>query len=143
MLIGLEQIKNDLKRMTHPDAYVSLFREIGTLLLDTIKSKTNSGLDYLNRRFSPYSEAYKKLKLKKALYTGRVNLRYTGQMMDSMIKVEAPKEVRITFSNAEAKEKAVYNQEGDTPREFMNASKEIEAQIDGMVIKHIDKMLGM
>ena len=140
MIIGIDSIRRFWQRVIDPQAYVSLFNDIGLVITDSIQIKTASGYDYLNNKFSPYTDAYKRWKVSKG-HSGRVNLRLTGQMLDSLVSKPEPKGVVITFDNQKANDKANYNENGRTPRRFMGIPPEVEKQIDDMVEKHIDDLL--
>jgi hypothetical protein len=57
---------------------------IGYKIIDLIISRTLCGKDIKGRSFAPYSEDYKKRKIKEGYYTGCVNLWRKGTMLSAM-----------------------------------------------------------
>lgn len=114
-------------------------------IADTIDDRTSKGKDYLNRKFEPYSEAYKKRK-----GSSQVDLRLSGKMLDAMkTKVISAKEgkVYIEARSYGGKTKAKTDMiaqihttgTGKQPRrEFMNISKSMERKI---IKEHYDDPL--
>jgi len=141
MLIGLDEVRRMWERVIDPNAYTNLFKDIGIVITDGIQQRTAAGIDYLKNTFSPYTEAYKKWKQRKGLYTGKVNLKVSGHMLGSLVSKPEPKQVEITFSNTKAMETAYYNEEGRKPRVFVSIPPDVEKQIDKMIDKRIDELL--
>ena len=137
---GLDSVKVMLGNITTPGDYTPLLKSIGAKILTSIKTKTAIGIDYLNRKFNPYSEAYKKWKIKKG-YSGIVNLNLTGQMMGSLQVDVQDTDVIVRMNNQEAIDKTTYNQDGRVPRPFMGVSPEVEAEINEMIDKYVSDLL--
>ena len=142
MLKGINEIRIMWKNVLAPQSFENLFKEIGIIIQDSIQQRTDRGIDYLNNRFSPYAEVYRQWKIGKG-YSGRVNLRLTGQMLDSLEAKPEPKGVVVGFDNSKANDKANYNENGKKQRLFVGIPPDIEKQIDEMVSKHIDNLLGI
>ena len=117
-------------------------------IVDSIKEgilvKTAKSHDYMGRNFKPYSKAYAKKK-----GSSRVNLRVSGEMMDS-IDAEAtdPRHGKVSIGGDRALIALFHNKGGPRPgrppqREFFNVSK---SAIQNLAKKHIDdpimKLLG-
>lgn len=142
MLTGMDDIYRMWDNITNPTNYDILFKDIGQVIKDSIDQRTASGFDYFDRKFSPYTYAYKRFKMRRG-FTGRVNLRLSGHMLDSLKIQRGPMMVRLHFDNEKANDRAFYNEEGREPRLFVGIPPIVEKHIDEMVSKHIDRLLGI
>ena len=98
--------------------------QAGFQLLDIIRTKTSKGIDFRDRPFLPYSQGYLK-KLNKEGKSTKVDLFYSGRMLGALtpsgrtIKKTGTNKISVNFSNAQMRQRAVFNQVlGKTKREF-------------------------
>ena len=98
--------------------------QAGFQLLDIIRTKTAKGIDFRDRPFVPYSQGYLK-KLNKEGKSTKVDLFYSGRMLGALtpsgrtIKKTGTNKVSVNFSNAQMRQRAVFNQVlGKNKREF-------------------------
>ena len=77
----------------------------GFQLLDIIRTKTQKGIDFRDRRFPSYSESYLK-QLQREGKPTKVDLFYSGRMLGALtpsprtIKKSGKNKISISFSNA-------------------------------------------
>ena len=95
-------------------------RQAGFQLLDIIRTKTAKGIDINSRKFAPYSSGYLK-KLNREGKKTAVDLFYTGRMLGSLtpnqtIKKTGKHKVTLAFTNAEMRQRALYNQVLNEPK---------------------------
>ena len=98
--------------------------QAGFQLLDIIRTKTAKGIDFRDRPFAPYSQGYLN-KLNKEGKSTRVDLFYSGRMLGALtpsgrtIRKTGINKVSVNFSNAQMRQRAVFNQVlGKNKREF-------------------------
>jgi len=139
---GLDAVRKIVENTTNVSAYNALLYNIANVVLTTIQTKTAAGFDYLNGKFQPYTEVYKKFKIKRG-YSGDVNLRLSGQMMDNLKVITRDNQVIIGFDDAVAEKKARYNQTGRVPRHFVGIGPDLDKQITKMIDEFVNKLMGM
>ena len=98
--------------------------QAGFQLLDIIRTKTAKGIDFRDRPFVPYSAGYLK-KLQREGKATKVDLFYSGRMLGALtpsgrtIRKTGTNKVSVNFSNAQMRQRAVFNQVlGKNKREF-------------------------
>ena len=98
--------------------------QAGFQLLDIIRTKTSKGIDFRDRPFLPYSAGYLK-KLQKEGKSTKVDLFYSGRMLGALtpsgrtIRKTGINKISVNFSNAQMRQRAVFNQVlGKNKREF-------------------------
>ena len=99
-------------------------KQPGFQLLDIIRTKTQKGIDFRDVPFVPYSSGYLK-KLQKEGKSTKVDLFYSGRMLGALtpsgrtIRKTGTNKVSVNFSNAQMRQRAVFNQVlGKNKREF-------------------------
>ena len=109
--------------------------QAGFHLLDVIRTKTKKGIDYKDSPFAPYSEGYLK-QLQKEGKPTVVDLWYSGEMMGALtpsghtIKKTGKNIVSVNFSNAQMRQRALFNQVLNEPkREFFGFNQRTESII--------------
>ena len=121
-------------------------KQAGFQLLDIIRTKTQKGIDFNDRKFAPYSSGY----LKKLNREGKktvVDLFYTGRMLGSLspsstIKKTGKHKVSLAFSNAQMRQRALFNQVLNEPkRKFFGFNKRTEKIINKTFNKFVQKEL--
>ena len=98
--------------------------QAGFQLLDIIRTKTQKGIDFRDAPFVPYSSGYLK-KLQREGKSTKVDLFYSGRMLGALtpsgrtIRKTGTNKVSVNFSNAQMRQRAVFNQVlGKNKREF-------------------------
>ena len=98
--------------------------QAGFQLLDIIRTKTKKGIDFRDRPFAPYSQGYLN-KLQREGKSTKVDLFYTGRMLGALtpsprtIKKTGENKITLGFSNAQMRQRALFNQVlGKRKREF-------------------------
>ena len=124
-------------------------KQAGFQLLDIIRTKTQKGKDFRDRKFAPYSSGYIK-KLNREGKKTAVDLFYTGRMLgaltpNSTVKKTGKHKVTLAFSNSQMRTRALYNQVlNDPKREFFGFNKRTEniisKQFNRFVSKELRKM---
>ena len=124
-------------------------KQAGFQLLDIIRTKTQKGKDFRDRKFAPYSSGYIK-KLNREGKKTAVDLFYTGRMLGSLtpnstVKKTGKHKVTLAFSNSQMRTRALYNQVLNEPkREFFGFNKRTEniisKQFNRFVSKELRKM---
>ena len=122
-------------------------KQAGFQLLDIIRTKTQKGIDFRDRKFAPYSSGYLK-KLNREGKKTAVDLFYTGRMLGSLspsstVKKTGKHRVSLAFSNAEQRKKALFNQVmmGDKSRKFFGFNKRTENIIKKQFNRFVQKEL--
>ena len=106
-------------------------KQAGFQLLDIIRTKTQKGKDFNDRKFAPYSSSYLKQLNREGKKTA-VDLFYTGRMLGSLtpsstVKNTGKHKVTLAFSNSQMRQRALYNQVlNDPTREFFGFNKRTE-----------------
>ena len=120
--------------------------QAGFQLLDIIRTKTKKGLDINSLPFSPYSSGYIK-KLNREGKSTKVDLFYTGRMLGSLspnstIKKTGKHKITLAFTNAQMRQRALYNQVLNEPnRKFFGFNKRTEKIINKSFEKFVNKEL--
>ena len=117
-------------------------KQAGFQLLDIIRTKTQKGQDFRDRRFAPYSSSYLK-KLNKEGKSTNVDLFYSGRMLGSLTSNKTGKhKVSLGFSNAQMLQRALFNQVlNDPKREFFGFNNRTEKIINKQFNKFVEKEL--
>jgi len=122
----------------------------GFQLLDIVRTKTAKGIDFRDTPFAPYSASYLK-QLQRDGKPTNVDLFNTGRMLGAItpsgrtIKITGKNKVSISFSNAQMRQRALFNQVLNEPkREFFGfnnrTEKIINKQFNRFVAKELKKM---
>ena len=119
--------------------------QAGFQLLDIIRTKTAKGIDFRDRPFAPYSEGYLK-KLQSEGRATKVDLFYSGRMLGALtpsgrtIRKTGTNKVSIGFSNAQMRQRALFNQVlGKTNREFFGFNDRTANIIRKQFFRFVDK----
>lgn len=143
-IIGMRGLLRRWRYMRHDIATNRLMREVGLFLTSQIQIRTAEGKDVEDRRFMPYSPAYRLFREKSGRSGSKVNLFFTGSMMSAMTFEETDDTVRLFFQNtsdpsgARNPLKAYFlNQE----REFFALSEEDRQGALEIVDDHIRRVL--
>ena len=119
--------------------------QAGFQLLDIIRTKTQKGQDFRDRKFAPYSSSYIK-KLNREGKKTAVELFYTGRMLGALtpsartVKKTGKHKITLGFSNAQMRQRALFNQVLNEPkREFFGFNKRTEDIISRTFNKFIAK----
>jgi len=121
-------------------------KQAGFQLLDIIRTKTQKGIDFNDRPFAPYSEGYLKRLNREGKKTA-VDLFYTGRMLGSLtpassVKKTGKHKVSINFTNAEMRQRALFNQVLNEPkREFFGFNNRTEKIIQKSFNRFVEKEL--
>ena len=147
-----QKIRNKFKRLGSalPRIIDKGLKQAGFQLLDIVRTKTQKGQDFRDRRFAPYSSSYLKQLNREGKKTS-VDLFYTGRMLgaltpsSSTVKKTGKHKITLGFSNAEMRKRALFNQVLNEPkREFFGFNKRTEdiisKQFNQFVSKELRKM---
>ena len=146
-----QKIRNKFKRLGSalPRIIDKGLKQAGFQLLDIVRTKTQKGQDFRDRRFAPYSSSYLKQLNKEGKKTS-VDLFYSGRMLGSLtpsstIKKTGKHKITLGFSNAQMRQRALFNQVLNEPkREFFGFNKRTEdiisKQFNRFVSKELRKM---
>ena len=120
-------------------------KQAGFQLVEIIRTKTQKGIDFNDRRFAPYSEGYIKQLQREGKPTA-VDLFYSGRMLGaltpSMVKKTGKHKVTLAFSRKEEIDKAFFNQVTTDPqREFFGFNSKTEKIINKAFIRFVEKEL--
>jgi len=121
-------------------------KQAGFQLLDIIRTKTQKGQDFRDRRFAPYSSSYLK-KLNKEGKSTNVDLFYSGRMLGSLtpnssVKKTGKHKVSLGFSNSQMRQRALFNQVLNNPkREFFGFNNRTEKIISKQFNRFVEKEL--
>jgi hypothetical protein len=121
-------------------------KQAGFQLLDIIRTKTQKGKDFRDRKFAPYSSGYIK-KLNREGKKTAVDLFYTGRMLGSLtpnstVKKTGKHKVTLAFSNAQMRQRALFNQVlNDPKRQFFGFNKRTENIISKQFNRFVEKEL--
>ena len=121
-------------------------KQAGFQLVDRIRTKTQKGIDFNDRPFAPYSEGYLKRLNREGKKTA-VDLFYTGRMLGSLtpassVKKTGKHKVSINFTNAEMRQRALFNQVLNEPkREFFGFNNRTEKIIQKSFNRFVEKEL--
>jgi len=146
-----KQVRNKFKKLGSalPRIIDKALKQAGFQLLDIVRTKTQKGQDFRDRRFAPYSSSYLKQLNREGKKTA-VDLFYTGRMLGSLtpnstVKKTGKHKITLGFSNAEMRKRALFNQVLNEPkREFFGFNKRTEdiisQQFNRFVSKELRKM---
>ena len=116
-------------------------------MLDIIRTKTAKGIDFRNVPFAQYSESYRK-QLQREGKPLKVDLFYSGRMLGALtpsgrtIKKTGVNKISVGFSNAQMRQRALFNQVLNTPkREFFGFNDRTEKIISKQFNRFIEKEL--
>ena len=119
----------------------------GFQLLDIVRTKTAKGVDFRGNPFASYSDSYLK-QLQREGKSTKVDLFNTGRMLGSItpsgrtIKITGKNKVSISFSNAQMRQRALFNQVLNEPkREFFGFDKRTEDIISKQFNRFVEKEL--
>ena len=119
----------------------------GFQLLDIVRTKTAKGVDFRDRPFAPYSASYLK-QLQREGKPTNVDLFNTGRMLGALtpsnrtIKKTGRNKVSISFSNAQMRQRALFNQVLNEPkREFFGFNNRTEKIINKQFNRFVEKEL--
>tara|TARA_B110000285_G_scaffold190367_1_gene217569 strand:- start:1238 stop:1720 length:483 start_codon:yes stop_codon:yes gene_type:complete len=147
-----QKIRNKFKRLGSalPRIIDKGLKQAGFQLLDIVRTKTQKGQDFRDRRFAPYSSSYLKQLNREGKNTS-VDLFYTGRMLGALtpsgstVKKTGKHKITLGFSNAQMRQRALFNQVLNEPkREFFGFNKRTEdiisKQFNRFVSKELRKM---
>ena len=104
----------------------------GFQLLDIVRTKTQKGIDFRDRKFAPYSEGYLK-KLQREGKRTNVDLFDTGRMLGALtpsprtVRKSGKNKITVGFSNSQMIQRALFNQVLNEPkREFFGFNDRTE-----------------
>ena len=119
--------------------------QAGFQLLDIIRTKTAKSIDVNSRKFAPYSSSYLK-KLNREGKKTAVDLFYTGRMLSALtpsnrtVKKTGKNKITLGFSNAEMRQRALFNQVLNEPkREFFGFDRRTEKIIKREFVQFMEK----
>ena len=120
-------------------------KQAGFQLVDIIRTKTQKGIDFNDRRFAPYSEGYLK-QLQREGKPIKVDLFYSGRMLGALtpsprtVKKTGKNKITLGFSNSEMAQRALFNQVLNEPkREFFGFNTRTEKIISKQFNRFIKK----
>ena len=125
-------------------------KQAGFQLLDIIRTKTAKGIDARDVPFAQYSDSYRK-QLQREGKPLKVDLFYSGRMLGALtpsgrtIKKTGTNKVSVAFSNAQMRQRALFNQVLNEPkREFFGFNDRTEniisKQFNRFIKKELEKM---
>lgn len=144
-----KQVAKNFKRLAKklPRIIDKGLLQAGFHLLDIIRTKTGRGQDFRGNTFAPYSEGYLKRLQKEGKKTA-VDLFYSGRMMGALtpggrtVKRISNNIVSVTFSNAEMRTRALFNQVlNDPKREFFGFNSRTENIIGKVFNRFVEKQI--
>ena len=123
----------------------------GFQLLDIIRTKTQKGIDFRDRKFAPYSDCYLK-KLEREGKRTNVDLFDTGRMLGALtpsprtVRKSGKNKITVGFSNSQMIQRALFNQVLNEPkREFFGfndrTEKIISKQFNRFIKQQIERTL--
>tara|TARA_R100000664_G_C2671284_1_gene83216 strand:+ start:42 stop:521 length:480 start_codon:yes stop_codon:yes gene_type:complete len=123
----------------------------GFQLLDIIRTKTQKGIDFRDRKFAPYSDSYLE-KLQREGKRTNVDLFDTGRMLGALtpsprsVKKSGKNKITVGFSNSQMIQRALFNQVLNEPkREFFGfndrTEKIISKQFNRFIKQEIERTL--
>ena len=122
-------------------------KQAGFQLLDIVRTKTAKGIDFKDRPFATYSDSYRK-QLQREGKPLKVDLFYSGRMLGALtpsgrtIKKTGRGEVSVGFSNAQMRQRALFNQVLNEPkREFFGFNNRTEKIISKQFNRFVEKEL--
>ena len=121
--------------------------QAGFQLLDIIRTKTAKGIDFRDVPFATYSDSYRK-QLQREGKPLKVDLFYSGRMLGALtpsgktIKKTGRGKVSVGFSNAQMRQRALFNQVLNEPkREFFGFNNRTEKIISKQFNRFVEKEL--
>ncbi len=120
-------------------------KQAGFQLVEIIRTKTQKGIDFNDKRFAPYSEGYLKRLEREGKPTG-IDLIYSGVMLGgltpSMVKKSGKHKVTLAFTRKEAIDRAFFNQVTTEPqRKFFGFNSRTEKIISKQFKRFVEKEL--
>lgn len=113
---------------------------------DRVLLRTAVGKDIYGAEFTPYSGKYRKMKERKGIDGGVVDLRLTGRMLADISLSADGGEALIFFNSAESEAKAAYHNGEDTgdsmpQRVFFGLSGGDKDYLEGLLKEHADRIV--
>ncbi len=117
-------------------------KQAGFQLIDIVRTKTQKGINFKDGVFAPYSQGYLR-KLNKEGKSTKVDLFYSGRMLGSLTSKKTGKhKVSLGFSNAQMRQRALFNQVlNDPKREFFGFNNRTEKIISKQFNRFVEKEL--
>ena len=117
-------------------------KQAGFQLIDIVRTKTKKGIDFRDIPFAPYSQGYLN-KLNREGKSTNVDLFYSGRMLGSLTSKKTGKhKVSLGFSNAQMRQRALFNQVlNDPKREFFGFNNRTEKIISKQFNRFVEKEL--
>ena len=127
--LGMRDLKKKVLKARRQIIGKTVMTGIAEQGLTIIQKRTQVGKDLLGRRFTKYTDAYRKRRLKKGRSGTRVDLTFSGRMLGAMQSkfIRAGKAV-INFSRAEEAAKAGGN---ERKRQFFGVVS--KSEIDALI----------
>jgi hypothetical protein len=121
-----------------------LLSDIALYVIASINGRTSRGEDVEGSPFAPYTPAYRAFRTKAGRPVNKVNLFFTGTMMNSITFDTSRSEVEIFFSNttdpndvASPLKAFALNEE----RRFFAVSTDEQAEIEQMITDHLNELM--
>ena len=145
-----KQVQRNIKRFQNkfPDIIQKGLKQAGFQLLEFIRTKTKKGLRFDTGRFASYSASYLKQLSREGKPT-KVDLFNTGRMLGSLtpnttVKKTGKFKVSLGFSNAEMRQRALFNQVLNKPeRPFFGFNDRTEKAIKKSFNRFVEKEIKM
>jgi len=104
---NINKIVARLKTINRRANHKKIRNKIANFLMVAIKDRTLKGEDFKGEKFIPYSVPYAKIRDKKGLPTGIVDLFFTGSMMSSMTYETSEQSIKLFFQSTRDKNNIV------------------------------------
>lgn len=145
---GLTELATRLDRVGRCLVDRRLLEELSGEAKEMVLKRTSEGRDVKGRPFRPYSKGHARARKKRGLGTSRVDLRFSGKMLDNIATEvdEARGLGRVFFRNGKAETRAGYHdmEGGGSPRvrrAFFGLSVEDVERLKGLVLRHVEKVI--
>lgn len=139
-ITGGERLQRRLRQVRRAIRSQHLFAEVALFQMLQIKKRTIEGKDYQGNKFKPYSDRYAKFRRDRGRPTSKVDLTFTGAMLNSMTYDADAGRARLFFQNTTDENnvrnplKAFYNHRR---RKFFEVSSEDQRQIADIIRRYI------
>ena len=146
---NLKIVTKNLKKLQSrfPRIIDQALMKSGFHLVTIIRELTQKGQDFRRRPFAPYSEGYIKQLEKEGNKKTTVDLFYEGRILGSLtpsstVKKRGKGKVTLAFSNAQMRQRALFNQVLNEPkRKFFGFDKRTEKIINKAFERFVAKEL--
>jgi hypothetical protein len=141
---GLNRLIDRFTTMGRDVVTEALLGDIASYVIASIQARTSKGIDVEGSAFAPYTPAYRAFRERAGRPVNKVNLFFTGTMMNSMTFDASRSEVEIFFSNTTDPNDVASPLKAfalNESRRFFAVSRDEQDEIEDIIREHLNELL--